>query len=167
MKTTTNLRILLSVALAATLAPVTPTKAASVGAKASKQLGSVRNEVAATLVPGTRYHNIVNIGCGWASGVNFPSSYDWPSLLQSILSDPTHVYDILTSPQNMARYQNRYATLVKEALEARDGTSINLIDVAKTGHTSPYGRFEIDDLDAIVAEQFGGKLSGRKLHHPH
>jgi len=38
------------------------------------------------LVPGTRYHNIVNIGCGWASGVNFPSSYDWPSLLQSILS---------------------------------------------------------------------------------
>jgi len=39
------------------------------------------------LVPGTRYHNIVNIGCGWASGVNYPSSYDWPSLLQSILSD--------------------------------------------------------------------------------
>ena len=60
----------------------------------------------------------------------------------------------------MARYQNRYATLVKEALEARDGTSINLIDVAKTGHTSPYGQFEIDDLDAIIAEQFGGELSG-------
>src|SRR6185369_13662268 len=31
------------------------------GAKASKQLGSVRNEVASTLLPGTRYDNIVNI----------------------------------------------------------------------------------------------------------
>jgi len=136
---------------------------AAVGAKASKQLGSVRNEVASTLSPGTRYDNIVNIGCGWASGVNFTSSYDWPSLLQSIMSDPANVYDILTSPQNMTRYQNRYAILVKEALEARDGTSINLIDVAKTGHTSPYGRFEIDDLDAIIAEQFGGELSGNTL----
>jgi len=134
-----------------------------VEAKASKQLGSVRNEVASTLLPGTRYDNIVNIGCGWASGVNFSSSYDWPSLLQSIMSDPAHVYDTLTSPQNMTRYQNRYAILVKEALEARDGTSINLIDVAKTGHTSPYGQFEIDDLDAIIAEQFGGELSGNTL----
>ncbi|MHC1766449.1 MAG: hypothetical protein AB9869_19465 [Verrucomicrobiia bacterium] len=42
--------------------------AAPVGAKASKQLGSVRNEVASTLLPGTRYDNIVNNGCGWASG---------------------------------------------------------------------------------------------------
>ena len=136
---------------------------AAAGAKASKQLGSVRNEVASTLSPGTRYDNIVNIGCGWASGVNFTGSYDWPSLLQSIMSDPANVYDILTSPQNMTRYQNRYAILVKEALEARDGTSINLIDVAKTGHTSPYGQFEIDDLDAIIAEQFGGELSGNTL----
>lgn len=142
---------------------VAATVQAPVGAKASKQLGSVRNEVASTLLPGTRYDNIVNIGCGWASGVNFTSSYDWPSLLQSIMSDPAHVYDILTSPQNMTRYQNRYAILVKEALEARDGTPINLIDVAKTGHTSPYGRFEIDDLDAIIAEQFGGELSGNTL----
>ena len=139
------------------------TERAPVEAKASKQLGSVRNEVASTLLPGTRYDNIVNIGCGWASGVNFTSSYDWPSLLQSIMSDPANVYDILTSPQNMTRYQNRYAILVKEALEARDGTSINLIDVAKTGHTSPYGQFEIDDLDAIIAEQFGGELSGNTL----
>lgn len=133
------------------------------GAKTSKQLGSVKNEVASTLMAGTRYDNIVNIGCGWASGVNFAGSYNWPSLLQSILGDPGKVYDILTSPQNMARYQNRYAILVKEALEARDGTSINLIDVAKTGHTSPYGRFEIDELDAIIAEQFGGELSGNTL----
>ena len=103
------------------------TERAPMAAKASKQLGSVRNEVASTLLPGTRYHNIVNIGCGWASGVNFTSSYNWPSLLQSILSDPAYVYDILTSPQNMTRYQNRYASLVKEALEARDGTSINLL----------------------------------------
>src|SRR5215470_10908079 len=136
---------------------------APVGAKASKPLGSVKNEVAFTLLPGTRYNNIVNIGCGWASGVNFTSSYDWPSLLQSIMSDPANVYDILTSPQNMTRYQNRYAILLKEALEARDGTSINLIDVAKTGHSSPYGQFEIDDLDAIIAEQFGGELSGNTL----
>jgi hypothetical protein len=61
---------------------------APVGAKASRQLGSIRNEVAATLLPGTRYDNIVNIGCGWASGVNFTSSYDWPSLLPSIMSNP-------------------------------------------------------------------------------
>lgn len=139
------------------------TKRAPVEAKASKQLGSVRNEVALTLRPGRRYDNIVNIGCGWASGVNFTSSYDWPSLLQSIMSDPAHVYEILTSPQIMTRYQNRYANLIKEALEARDGTSINLIDVAKTGHTSPYGEFEIDELDAIIVEQFGGKLSGNTL----
>src|SRR5688572_12362997 len=104
-------------------------------AKASKRLGSVRNEVASTLSPGRQYDNIVNIGCGWASGVNFTGSYDWPSLLQSIMSDPDHLYDILTSPHNMTRYPNRYVILVKEALEARDGTSINLIDVAKTGHT--------------------------------
>ena len=136
---------------------------APVGAKASKQLGSVRNEVASTLLPGTRYDNIVNIGCGWASGVNFSASYNWPSLLQSILSDPAHVYDTLTAPQNFTRYQNRYAILIKQALEARDGTSINLFDVAKTGHTSPYGRFEIDDLDAIIAAQFGGQLSGNTL----
>ena len=93
---------------------------APVEAKASKQLGSVRNEVASTLLPGTRYHNIVNIGCGWASGVNFTSSYDWPSLLPSIMSDPANVYNILTSPQNMTRYQNRYAILIKEALQASD-----------------------------------------------
>ncbi len=129
----------------------------------AKQLGSVRNEVASTLLPGTHYDNIVNIGCGWASGVNFASSYDWPSLLEAIMSDPAHVYDILTSSQNMKRYQNRYPILVKEALEARDGTSIRLIDVAKTGHTSPYGRLEMDDLDAIIAEQFGGALSGNTL----
>jgi len=69
MKTSTNLRILLSVALAATLAPVTPTKAASVGAKESKQLGSVRNEVAATArarntVPQYREHRLwLGVGC--------------------------------------------------------------------------------------------------------
>jgi hypothetical protein len=139
------------------------TAQAAVGANASKQLGSVKNEVASTLLPGTRYNNIVNIGCGWASGVNFTSSYDWPSLLPAIMSDPAHVYDILTSPQNLTRYQNRYAVLIKQALEARDGTSINLFDVAKTGHTSPYGQFEINDLDAIIADQFGGKLSGNTL----
>jgi hypothetical protein len=138
-------------------------KPAAERAPVSKQLGSVRNEVASTLLPGTRYDNIVNIGCGWASGVNFSSSYDWPSLLPLIMGDPAHVYDTLTAPQNMTRYQNRYVILVKAALEARDGTSINLIDVAKTGHTSPYGRFEIDDLDAIIANQFGGKLSGNTL----
>src|SRR5690606_1234196 len=33
----------------------------------------------------------------------------------------------------------------------------------KTGHTSPYGASEIDELDAIIAEQFGGRLSGKTL----
>src|SRR6185436_7535850 len=74
------------------LRTVQATERAPVAAKASKQLGSVRNEVASTLLPGTRYDNIVSIGCGWASGVNFSSSYDWPSLLQSIMIDPAHVY---------------------------------------------------------------------------
>lgn len=142
---------------------VQATERAPVETRASRQLGSVRNEIASTLIPGTRYDTIVNIGCGWASGVNFTSSFDWPSLLQAILSDPARVYDILTSPQNMVRYQNRYAILVKQSLEARDGTSIHLIDVAKTGHTSPYGRFEIDDLDAVIEEEFGGQLRGNTL----
>lgn len=137
--------------------------AEATGGKGSNGLGKVRNEVSTTLVPGTRYDNIVNIGCGWASGVNFAGSYDWPSLLQAIMADPRNVYDILTAPENFTRYQNRYAILVKDALEARDGTTINFFDVAKTGHTSPYGEFEIDDLDAIIADQFGGTLSGNTL----
>lgn len=126
-------------------------------------LGKVRNEVARTLVPGTRYHNIVNIGCGWASGVNFVSSYDWPSVLPKILASPLDVYDILTDPANFTPYPNKYAILVKEALEARDGVSINLFDLAKTGHTSPYGVFEIDALDEIIANEFGGQLTGNTL----
>lgn len=133
------------------------------GGKPSNDLGKVKNEVSNTLIPGTRYDNIVNIGCGWASGVNFASSYDWPSLLQAIMADPRNVYETLTAPERFTRYQNRYAILVKDALEARDGTTITLFDVAKTGHTSPYGASEIDELDAIIAEQFGGRLSGKTL----
>lgn len=132
-------------------------------ADSGRKLGKIQNEVAKSLIPGTRYDNIVNIGCGWASGVNLASSYDWPNLLQSIMADPANVYDILTAPENFTRYENRYAILVKEALEARDGASINFFDVAKTGHTSPYGKSEIDELDAIIAEQFGGQLSGNTL----
>jgi len=131
--------------------------------KRANKLGKVKNEVAMSLIPGVRYDNIVIIGCGWATGANFAGSYDWPSLLQKIMSDPGNVYDILTTPNNLDRYENRYAILVKEALEARDGTTINFLDVAKTGHSSPYGQFEIDDLDAIVADQFGGQLTGNTL----
>ena len=128
-----------------------------------KQLGSVTNVVATTLVPGMQFDNIVNIGCGWASGVNFASSYNWPVLLQQIFANPRGVYDILTDPANFTKYQNRYAILVKEALEARDGNTINFFDVAKTGHSSPYGELEIDDLDAIIAAEFGGSLEGNTL----
>jgi hypothetical protein len=128
-----------------------------------QRLGTVRNEVAESLVPGTRYDNIVNIGCGWASGVNFASSYDWPALLQAILADPRNVYNILTEPEYFTPYSNKYAVLVKDALEARDGHEINLFDVARTGHTSPYGRFEIDELDAIIANEHGGQLEGNTL----
>jgi len=126
-------------------------------------LGKVGNEIAKTLVPGTRYDNIVNIGCGWASGVNFAGSYEWPTVLPQILASPRDVYDILTNPTNFTAYPNKYAILVKEALEARDGKSINLIDLAKTGHTSPYGVFEIDALDEIIASEFGGHLNGNTL----
>jgi hypothetical protein len=133
------------------------------GADRGSNLGKVRNEIARTLVPGTRYDNIVNIGCGWASGVNFVNSYDWPSVLPQILASPLDVYDILTDPANFTPYPNKYAILVKEALEARDGVSINLFDLAKTGHTSPYGVFEIDALDEIIANEFGGQLSGNTL----
>lgn len=129
----------------------------------NQTLGNVHNEVARTLVPGTRYDNIVNIGCGWASGVNFVSSYDWASMLPAILDNPSDVYDILTDPQYFTPYQNRYAVLVREALETRDGHTINFFDVAKTGHTSPYGKFEIDELDEIIADEFGGQLSGHTL----
>ena len=133
------------------------------GADRGANLGKVRNEIARTLVPGTRYNNIINIGCGWASGVNFVSSYYWPNVLPQILGSPRNVYDILTAPTNFTPYANKYAILVKEALEARDGVSINLFDVAKTGHTSPYGVFEIDALDQLIANRFGGKLKGNTL----
>jgi hypothetical protein len=126
-------------------------------------LGTITNVVDHALIPGMKYDNIVNIGCGWASGVNFPSSYDWLSVLPLVQANPANVYDILTDPANFTSYGNRYALLVKEALEARDGHSINLIDVAKTGHTSPYGKFEIDDLEAIIAAEFGGQLTGNTL----
>ena len=126
--------------------------------KRQKQLGSVRNEVASTLLLArhtVRQYREHRLWLGdWC---NFTSSYDSAEFLQSIMSDPPMFYDILTSPQNLTRYQNRYAILIKAALEVRDGRSINLIDVAKTGHTSPYGQFEIDDLDAIIAKQFGGE----------
>ena len=128
-----------------------------------KGLGIVHNEVANTLSAGTQYDNIVNIGCGWASGVNFSASYDWPTVLPVILANPFDVYEILTDPQYFTPYENKYAILVKDALEARDGRSINLFDVAKTGHTSPYGKFEIDELDEIIAREFGGRLEGNTL----
>jgi len=133
------------------------------GADRRPNLGKVRNEIATTLVPGTRYDNIVNIGCGWASGVNLAGSYEWPTVLPQILANPRDVYDILTNPANFIAYPNKYAILVKEALEARDGKSINLIDLAKTGHTSPYGVFEIDALDKIIASEYGGQLNGNTL----
>ena len=126
-------------------------------------LGQVRNEVARTLIAGTRYDNIVNIGCGWASGVNFSSGFDWAGMLPVIFGDPSSLYDILTDPLYFTPYGNKYAILVKEALEARDGHSINFFDLAKTGHTSPYGKVEIDELDAIIASEFGGQLSGNTL----
>jgi hypothetical protein len=139
------------------------TESRAAGPDRDLNLGKVRNEIARTLVPGTRYDNIVNIGCGWASGVNFVSSYEWPTLLPQILASPLGVYDILTDPANFTQYPNKYAILVKEALEARDGISIRLFDLARTGHTSPYGVFEIDALDEIIAREFGGKLTGNTL----
>jgi len=126
-------------------------------------LGNVRNEIAKSLLPGTRYDNIVNIGCGWASGVNFAGGIDWTAVLPLILANPLQVYDILSDPIYQTKYGNRYAVLVKEALEARDGHSINLFDVAKSGHTSPYGKVEIDELDQIIQDEFGGHLSGNTL----
>lgn len=131
--------------------------------KAGGKLGNAHNEVARTLIPGTKYDNIVNIGCGWASGANFSSGFDWVNMLPVIFGDPSNLYNILTDPLYFTPYGNKYAILVKEALEARDGHLINLFDLAKTGHTSPYGTIEIDELDAIIASEFGGQLSGNTL----
>lgn len=127
------------------------------------RLGTIKNVIDQSLVPGTKYDNIVNIGCGWASGVNFASSYHWPSVLAQVQSNPGDVYNILTDPVNFTPYGNRYAVLIKEALEARDGQPVRLFDVALTGHTSPYGKFEIDELDALIEAEFGGKLAGNTL----
>lgn len=154
------IRLGATMALVASLAG--PAQGAEQG-KTTSGLGKVKNEVAMSLVPGTRYDNIVNIGCGWASGVNFAGGIDWNAALPVILANPLDVYNILSDPQYQMKYANRYAALIKEALEARDGHSINLFDVAKTGHTSPYGKFEIDELDQIIAEEFGGQLSGNTL----
>lgn len=131
--------------------------------KAGGDLGNVHNEVAKNLIPGTKYDNVVNIGCGWASGVNFASGYDWLKMLPVIFGDPSNIYNILTDPLYFTPYENKYAILVKEALEARDGHSINFFDLAKTGHTSPYGKMEIDELDAIIESEFGGQLHGNTL----
>jgi hypothetical protein len=79
------------------------------------------------------------------------------------LANPLNVYNILSDPLYQVKYENRYAVLVKEALEARDGHTIKLFDVAKTGHTSPYGKLEIDELDQTIQDEFGGQLSGNTL----
>lgn len=150
-------------AVACLILGVVGTESRAAGANPGANLGNVKNEIAKTLVPGTRYDNIVNIGCGWASGVNFVSSYDWPSVYPQIFANPLDVFDILTDPANFTPYPNRYAVLVRDALEARDGAPVNLFDLAKTGHTSPYGKFEIDALDEIIANEFGGQLSGNTL----
>jgi len=44
--------------------------------------------VAKSLIPGTKYDNIVNIGCGWASGVNFASGIDWANVLPVLQDNP-------------------------------------------------------------------------------
>ncbi len=126
-------------------------------------LGVVRNGVSRTLIPGIRYDNIVNIGCGWASGANFVSSYDWEELLPAVMANPARLYETLTDPDYFTPYPNRYAVLVKAALEARDGHRINFFEVAKTGHTSPYGKLEIDELNRIIEEEYGGRLTGNTL----
>ncbi len=135
------------------------------GDDAGTELGNVHNEVAKSLVAGTRYDNIVNIGCGWASGVNFASGIDWTDVLPATQANPSAVYEILTDPQYYTPYKNKYALLVKAALEARDGDghTINLFDIAKTGHTSPYGKFEIDDFEAMIDAEHGGQLTGNTL----
>lgn len=76
-------------------------------------LGAVQNEVAKSLVPGTQYDNIVNIGCGWASGVNFAGGINWGAALPLILANPLDVYNILSDPLYQTKYGNRYAVLVK------------------------------------------------------
>ncbi|MEY8199392.1 MAG: hypothetical protein RPS47_09140, partial [Colwellia sp.] len=128
-----------------------------------KSLGVTHNIVAKFLIPNTQYDNIVNIGCGWASGANLVGGFDWNITLQAVFSDPYNLYNIITDPFYATTYQNKYAFLVKEALEARDGKTIQLFDLAKSGHTSPYGKVEIDELDTIIAGEFGGKLTGNTL----
>lgn len=128
-----------------------------------KKLGKIKNVIAQTMIPKTKYDNIVNIGCGWAAGVNFVASYTWMNILPAIITDPDNTYNTLNDPVYFTPYENRYAVLVKEALEARDGNTIKLFNVSKPGHTSPYGKIEIDELDAIIADEFGGQLSGNTL----
>jgi hypothetical protein len=81
----------------------------------------------------------------------------------AVLADPDNIYNILNDPTYFTPYENKYLTLVKEALEARDGNSIKILNVAKPGHTSPYGKIEIDELDAIIEAEYGGQLSGNTL----
>lgn len=127
-------------------------------------LGTIRNVVAKSIIPKTKYDNIVNIGCGWASGINLVGGLNWGDTLpRALFVDPDNIYDTLTDPTHYTAYKNKFAVLVKEALEARDGNSINFFDVAKSGHTSPYGKIEIDELDAIITDEFGGQLSGNTL----
>lgn len=156
-------RLRLSIAALALALGITSTALQAGENGSGNQLGAVKNQVATSLVPGTRYDNIVNIGCGWASGVNFASGIDWAAAVPAILANPLEVYNILSDPLYQTKYGNRYAVLVKEALEARDGHTINLFDVAKTGHTSPYGSMEIDELDQIIEDEFGGQLTGNTL----
>lgn len=40
-------------------------------------LGTIRNVVAKSIIPKTKYDNIVNIGCGWASGINLVGGLNW------------------------------------------------------------------------------------------
>src|SRR2546430_6112615 len=45
--------------------------------KPKGNLGIIRNVVAKSMIPKTKYDNIVNIGCGWASGINLVGGLNW------------------------------------------------------------------------------------------
>ena len=99
--------------------------------KPKGNLGIIRNVVAKSMIPKTKYDNIVNIGCGWASGINLVGGLNWGGTLPGALFvDPDNIYDTLTDPTHYTAYKNKYAVLVKEALEARDGKSNSFFDVA-------------------------------------
>ncbi len=132
-------------------------------AGANKNLGVVKNIISSTLESGTKYDNIINIGCGWAYGTN-AGQVNFTLAGPLLIANPGNVYEIINMIEITPKYENRYIlSLFNHFNELKKNGDVNLLDVALFGQPSSEGFRQINVLDAIIDSEFGGQLQGNTL----